>query len=477
VSRTFGGSIRSGTVHRSAPHSRTTATPRRLWPGSDTWRSRPNGSSAWRPPRRRPTPGAAPAPCGTETVGAYEQDGERRCEAHPGQFGKECPGSGALTLKQKEEKKKSVRDNVWKGDNEAREAPLVFTRASVVSSERIEKLFDGRLIRGHLGLLVGPGEAGKGMTLVFIVARLTTGEPFPGEKTGRPPMTVIICVTEDSKGRVRNRLEAAGADLDRVHFAEGQPELRGGLLMPSPVMLGEDGAKLVAGARELGAGALFLETTVEHLGDRAGTRWSSNNEVEVRRVLSPVRTVCEKAHLIGMGVMHPRKSMEGGIEDSISGSAAFRNVARLVLNVYSDPLDKSRNPVRLLCTQKNNHLRRGLPGWDTLRFTIEPWERDPDEGRAVFSEHHDPRTADQIWNQIRDSKKVRRDYAVMGAETLLREFLASGPKTEKEVRAAAEKRGVTRASVDRAKERLGVESVKETETFDGAWRWRLPEEM
>jgi putative DNA primase/helicase len=92
-------------------------------------------------------------------------------------------------------------------------AGLIITKASDVTDERLELAFGGRLLRGSFPLLVGPGDVGKGMFAAYILACLTTGAPFPGETKGRPPMTVMICATEDSKGRIKSRLRAAGANL------------------------------------------------------------------------------------------------------------------------------------------------------------------------------------------------------------------------------------------------------------------------
>jgi hypothetical protein len=130
--------------------------------------------------------------------------------------------------------------------------------------------FGGRLVRGSFGLLAGPGEVGKGMVFMDTMARFTSGDPFPGDTVRRAPANVLICVVEDSMGRVKSRLRAAGADLDRVFFVEGPEIVRGGLKMPSPIMLDDDASAMVRRAKEVDAKALFLETAVEHFGDRGG---------------------------------------------------------------------------------------------------------------------------------------------------------------------------------------------------------------
>jgi hypothetical protein len=276
-------------------------------------------------------------------------------------------------------------------------------------------------------------------------------------------MAVMVCVTEDSPERVIARLEAAGADLDRIHFATGPESMRGGLSVPSPISFDDDAGALLQQCRHYGAGALWLETTLEHLGDREGkTRWSTNNEAEVRRALAPIMALCREADIIGWGVMHPRKSQDGGIEDTISGSAAFRNVGRSVLNVYPDPLDSG---ARLLVSSKANYMATPPP---TLKFRIEPWERDPEEGRVVWPTVEqgliDDRSAEEVWRQVRDRGKTqrpRRDRALEAAEEFLSGLLADAavhPADEIQEKARAE--GHAWRTVQAACSKLGVLIIK-----------------
>lgn len=371
-------------------------------------------------------------------------------------------------LKAKEQARKKL-------DSERPRPELLIQPASEIRRESLCTMFGGRLIRGAFQLLIGPGEAGKGMVSTDLIARLTQGRPFPGEPRGREPTRVLVCITEDSKERMRARLEAAGADLNLALFVDGPPVLRGGLSIPSPVAFDDDAGILVERARELGAQALFLETMLEHLGDREGkVQWSSNNEKEVRRAIGPIVALCREANLIGWGVMHPRKSTDGGIEDSISGSAAFRNIGRGVLHVYRDPDDESE--WRLFLCSKANYLARRP---DTLRFKIIPWDVDPNEGCVIWGSGRDlvdPRSAEDIWSEIQEARSKaaqrRRDFSVMEAEKFLQTNLEQGEKPVSELEALARDLGLSWKAVERAKARLGIESVKTV--FQGESIWRFP---
>lgn len=333
--------------------------------------------------------------------------------------------------------------------------------------ERLETGFGGRLVRGNFSPLVGPGDVGKGMTAAMLLAHFTTGEPFPGEANWREPMPVALCVVEDSEGRMKSRLRAAGANLDLV-FSVGGPEVTvAGLTMPSPMMLGDDAAQLLQTLTELKAGCLFLETTVEHFGDRAGkSRTNTGIEIEVRRALAPMRAICKEARLYGFGALHPRKGQEGTVADSISGSAALNNVGRGTMHIYRDPDD---DDVRLLCSSKANYLRR-LPR--TLRFRIISWNETtnspclcasdvcPHEGRVVWCDDlFDDRTAEDIWSAIKEKGKTRRDANVEEAEEFLTRMLARGMVTLEKITEFAKHENISIASLRRAKKRLKVVSV------------------
>lgn len=382
-------------------------------------------------------------------------------------------------LVEKQARLERIRRQAREQVERERPAPEITLRqASDVKSERLKTVFGGRLVRGSFQLMVGPGEAGKGFSSCDIISRLTTGAPFPGEngKT-RPPMVVLVCVTEDSAERVRNRLEACDANLKNVFFADGPPSMRGGIVVPSPIAFDDDAGAMLEKCRSVGAGAMFLETTVEHLGDRGNKKqWSTNNEAEVRRALAPIVAVCREGDLIGWGVMHPRKSIDGGIGDSISGSAAFNNVGRSVMHVYRDPTDPEKSPWRLLITSKANYLATRPP---TLKFRIEPWQKDKDEGHVVWGIEGrtlvDPRTAEDVWKQIQDLTRKRRDYTVRDAEKMLAKLLAEGQKSMDEVKAAAEEAGLSWRAIETAKKNLGIESVK-TGYPAVVSGWRLPPE-
>ncbi len=366
-----------------------------------------------------------------------------------------------LAEKIKQKARKHVRE-----EEKSKAPELIVQKASELAKtvRKPERIFGSRFERGSFNLLVGPGEVGKGMVSMDIAARMSTGESFPGENGHwRDPIKLLMCIVEDADAEIIGRLQAAKANLDNIDFLTGPMITRGGLVMPSPMRLDSDAGPIVKLARDGDYGALFVETLVEHFGDReAEKRISTNSESEVRAALAPFRAICREANMFGWALIHPRKSVSGEVSDLISGSAAFYNVPRRTMYVFKDPSDENKSPKRLLCSGKANNLRMRPV---TLRFAIEPGDPDESYGRVVWGIQdktlEDPRDADDVLREIQEKGKIRKDLSVQNAEKFLRALLASGMKKLEDIRTAAEDAGHSWRTVERAKKNLGVESVKD----------------
>jgi hypothetical protein len=103
--------------------------------------------------------------------------------------------------------------------------PLVIARpASAYFTAPVDWLWEGRVPCGALTVLDGDPGLGKSTITLDLAARVSRGYAMPpdGGKDGTPPANVVILSAEDDPARtIRPRLEAAGADLDRVQIVEG----------------------------------------------------------------------------------------------------------------------------------------------------------------------------------------------------------------------------------------------------------------
>ena len=281
--------------------------------------------------------------------------------------------------------------------------------------------------------------------------------------------------------------------MARVLFVEGPVIAIGGLTTESAVRFDDDMGALLHEVQTFDAQLVCVETLVEHMGDRAGRshRRSTNNAADVRQALAPLRALCKKAYVYGLAIIHPRKSYEGGVEDSISGSAAFQQIARSVHHVYRDPTDESDTPTRLFFTSKDNYRKRHPP---TLAFNIVSWDSergmectcdDDDcghEGRIIWG-GEDERTAVDIWQEIvqqRKDQRPRTDTAVQEAEDLLKELadehgvINMTPSALYEY--AKESAGISKSALNRARDEdhLGLIPVKEKAFPGKVIGWKFP---
>lgn len=105
-------------------------------------------------------------------------------------------------------------------DNASDDPPIV-RRASKIVAMRVRWLWAGRRIPfGHLSRIDGDPGLGKSVLTIDIAARASSGLPMPGEDEGDvdpEPINVLLVAAEDDEGTIRDRLDLAGADLDRVH--------------------------------------------------------------------------------------------------------------------------------------------------------------------------------------------------------------------------------------------------------------------
>src|SRR5437764_13281943 len=90
-------------------------------------------------------------------------------------------------------------------------------RVSELKSESISWLWPGRLALGKLALLDGDPGLGKSLLALDLCARLSTGRPMPDGSPGLGVCNSIFLNAEDGgRDTIRPRLQALGADLNRV---------------------------------------------------------------------------------------------------------------------------------------------------------------------------------------------------------------------------------------------------------------------
>jgi hypothetical protein len=174
-------------------------------------------------------------------------------------------------------------------------------RADLVGRQPVEWLWGERIPRGMISLVAGLPGVGKSLFGYFLAAEAS--------KTG----AVIYSTVEESLQKTaRARLEAAGAQLDRVYFLT--PELP------------EDTESLRAEIERHQASLVVLDPIAAHLSV------SISVDQDVRRALSPLKQVAEDTNAAIVLVSHTVKRPPAGGHpmDAIGGAGGgLRAAARV----------------------------------------------------------------------------------------------------------------------------------------------------
>jgi putative DNA primase/helicase len=333
-------------------------------------------------------------------------------------------------------------------------------RLSDVTDEEAMWVWPGRVALRTLTLIAGDPGVGKGLLLVDIAARITTGAHMPrhGPSTsqdsaqGPNPRDVLFCCAEDSSSTMKMRAMAAGADLNRIHIMApdessrrfDKAALSDAISMLESVLNGSD-IRLVV-----------IDPVTGFFPDLA-----SNSDSMVRATLTALTRLAERRNCAIVIVLHLNKQIGAAAIYRGGGSVAFAAVPRSAFLVGSDPTDSSD---RLLACVKTN--LGVLP--PSLAFTIAQSQHGPKIEWLGESEYN----VEEIVAVTPSSRRrTRQDQA---AEFLLT-LLSDGPMAEKEIRAKAEEAGITLFTLRNAKVQLRVISKKSGYGAAGEWIWMLPE--
>lgn len=206
--------------------------------------------------------------------------------------------------------------------------PLVQTvTASEIVATSVTWLWEGFVAQGFLNLLVGAPGAGKSTILYDVAA-----------KASRAGSTVLIATAEDHHSAiVRPRLEAAGADLSRVHVVTEELSLPG------------DVERIEATVRAFGAALLVIDPLVAFFDGKT----DSHKDASVRRTLKPLGGLAERTGAAVVTVVHTNKGASDDPQMRVSGSIGFQGAARHALLAAADPDDES-GEARILAVWKSN---------------------------------------------------------------------------------------------------------------------------
>jgi hypothetical protein len=326
---------------------------------------------------------------------------------------------------------------------------------STVKPERVSWLWPGRVPLGKLTILDGDPGLGKSVLTLDLAARVTRGWPMPLERRepgddGEPAGVVLLSAEDGLADTIRPRLDAAGADVERVLALDCIPVGDSSRLPVLP----QDVGYLRLACRRVAGRLVVVDPITAYLGPDTNT----HRDQDVRRALHPLAVLAEETGAAVVVVRHLNKAAGANPLYRGGGSIGIIGAARSGLLVARDPDNADQ---RILASTKCNLAK--LP--PSLAFGLSADNGALRVGWGGIAPH----TAESLLAAPRNEEERN---AVQEAEEVLRSILGSGPMAAEEVRKLARKAGVSDRTLDRAKASLHVRCSPVA--FGGEWKWTLP---
>lgn len=246
---------------------------------------------------------------------------------------------------------------------------LVVTPLATVRTRRQRWAWKDLIPLDVATILAGRGGIGKSTVLAWITAELTRGG-LPGDFLHGPVNVGVISAEDDAATSLVPRLQAAGADLGRIHdfsAVRSVDEADGSTWTGLPT-IADDLADLRDNLKALDIRVLIIDPIASMMsGD-------SIKASDVRRNLDPIAGLAAGLGIAVVLVAHFGKG-GGDASDKLSGSHVFRDVARSLLLLA---VDEETNQ-RVLTVDKANYSQLA----PSLAFTIESVNVETDDNETA----------------------------------------------------------------------------------------------
>jgi len=336
---------------------------------------------------------------------------------------------------------------------------LVLTPASEITPEPVvwawEQFGQGRIPAGSVGLFAGREGTGKSSFLIWAAAQITRGE-LPGAFKGDPRPVIYVTFEDSWKFTIVPRLMAAGADLDLIYRAEVEA-IDGGtysLSLPADNKLLEEA---ITGHR---VALVVIDPLLSAISDVLDTHVNR----KVRQALDPLASLADRTGAVLAGIAHFSKSTGTDASSLITGSGAFKDVARFIFAFATDEDDSG------VVTQTKNSLgHSSLPSlaYRIIEAIVPTVKGDARVGRLVL-EGEAGRTVRDIL-AAKDGSEEQDEST--RAEDYLKRVLADGPRRTTEVEDEAKGNAIAKRTLDRARRALRIPAAKR----EDGWWISLPE--
>lgn len=337
-------------------------------------------------------------------------------------------------------------------------------RASAVVAERTEWLVTDWVPRASITVVAGREGIGKSTIAVDIAARATRGDLDNGE-----PLNVAYIVTEDSISHtVKPRLDAAGADTDRVHFLTmAETEYTGPDSAPldyeRPLDFPGDYPLFEQFIKEEAIGLVILDAAKSVMSSKL----NDNSDTDVRQYLEPMSGIATRTGVTFVGLGHhtsKKESLDPG--KLLMGSAAWSQVPRSVLAIVED---KERGTIVMWNVKANlaPRIRTVEARIQTAPVPVADGGT-AEVGRVEWLAERDAPPTELLAPDRDDGDDDRT-----GTELWLEDYLTkNGPCPRQTVVSDGRKQGMSERSIKRAFKKIDGQSRHEG--FPRVAHWSLP---
>ena len=353
---------------------------------------------------------------------------------------------------------------------------LESVRADQVPMRAIHWLWSKRFAVGKIGIIAGLPDEGKGQILCYIAARGTGGLDWPnGEGVSPQGNVVILSAEENPSDSLVPRLEAAGADLSRIHFINmvRDRDEKTGHDRKRMFSLVSDLEKLRRKILELGDVIIVLIDPISaYLGIG---KVDSYRDTDVRAALGPLKDLAEEMRVAVITVMHFNKKVD--ITNAllrVSNSMAFVGLPRHAYGVIAD----TENHRKLFVRAKNNDAAEADNQTLAFHFDARQVGTDPETSELIYAPFivWEPGYVDVSASEAMQAASEHKSPGERDkAKNLLLGLLAEGREVfVDDLKDTAGGHGISWRTMRRAGDDLKVAVAKER-TAKGKWFWKLPQ--
>lgn len=322
--------------------------------------------------------------------------------------------------------------------NKLRKDP--FTELSEIQAKQVKWLWKPFIPLAMISILEGDPGLGKSFLAMHIAAQVTLGGKLPGGQQLSPGNVVYLSAEDDNAFTIRPRMEAMGADLERV------------LVLDEYMALNSEGIEALTKEVESSSPRLII---IDPLMGFMESGPDPYKPTVIRPFLAELRRIGEDAEASILIIRHLAKARHGNPLYQGAGSIDQIGVARSAMRVAEHPDDSS---LRVLAHLKHNLTAPG----PSLLFSVDGKGTKP---RVTWHGETDLKTSDL------DGGGEREDAsAIEDARAFLEERLKADAVPVSKLLRLAEARGISKRTLERAKEGLRVKSRKRGKE----WTWSLP---